>query len=346
MTWLVVLLFPSSLPLTSQPPSSLVQEARLHPESFSANSRLGEYYVKQNEFAAAIPYLEKARQLNPTDYANSYDLALTYLQVKSISKSRRLVTGLIEQHDSAELHNLLADIEEADGHVDEAAHQYELAARMDPTEKNLFDLGSDLLNHKGFKPALTVFDFGVKRYPQSAKLRVGLGVSYYSVGQYDNAVQTLCQAVDLDPQDTKALNFLGKMNDISPQYGDEVTKRLAGFVRLYPKNAAAQFYYGLSLRKRNAAQSAANDREAETYLARAIEIQPDFTDAHFELGVLYQDLQEDHRAIAQFEIATKQRPDFLQAHYRLAQLYKKTGNTALARKEFSRIEALKINAVP
>jgi Tfp pilus assembly protein PilF len=79
-------------------------------------------------------------------------------------------------------------------------------------------------------------------------------------------------------------------------------------------------------------------------LLRAIELRPGFTDAHYELGVLYQDLQEDRKAIGQLEIAVKQRPNFVQAHYHLAQLYKRVQRPDLARQEFSRIEALKANA--
>jgi tetratricopeptide (TPR) repeat protein len=322
-----------------------VDDVRLHPNSFSANHRLGEFYLKQNTISSAIPYLEKAHELDPTNYINSYDLANAYLQVKSVEKSRVLVEQMIKHDDKAELHNLLGDVEEANGHIAEAAKEFELAARMDPTEKHLFDLGSDLLNHRGFQPALTVFEFSVQRYPESARLRVGLGVSYYSLGQYDKAVEALCQAVDLDPQDTKALDFLGKMYDVSAQYADDVTKHLAIFVHNYPNNASAQFYYGLSLRKRALTQSAANYRIAEGYLLRAVQLKPDFTDAHYELGVLYQDLQEDTKAIRQLEIAATLCPDMVKAHYRLGQLYKKNGRTDLARKEFSRIDALKADSV-
>ena len=102
-----------------------------------------------------------------------------------------------------------------------------------------------------------------------------------------------------------------------------------------------QYYYARSLRKRTLAPSAAHDRSAEAFLLRAVEIKPEFTDAHYELGLLYWDLQEDTKAIAQLEIAVKQRPSFLQAHYHLAQLYKKSGRADLARREFALIEELK-----
>ena len=54
---------------------------------------------------------------------------------------------MLRRQDRGELHNLLGDVEEASRNFDEAARQYETAARMDPSEKNLFDLGTDLLRH-------------------------------------------------------------------------------------------------------------------------------------------------------------------------------------------------------
>ena len=293
---------------------------------------------EQRKSAEAIPLFEKAYQRDPSDYANGYNLALAYLQSGNTAKSRKVLAALSSRADKAELHNLLADVEEAEGHVDEAARQYEIAARMDPSEKNLLDLGSDLDLHRGFEPALKVFEFGVERYPQSAKLRVGLGVAHYSLGQYDAAVESLCQAVDLDPGDIKALDFLGKMYDVSPQYADEVTKRLARFVQIYPRSSAANYYYALSLRKR-ARPSESNG--AEQFLLRAVALKPDFADAHFELGMLYEERSQNSEAVREYELATKLRSDFAKAHYHLARLYRKAGRQALARKEFRAFEALR-----
>jgi tetratricopeptide (TPR) repeat protein len=319
--------------------NALHEQVRLHPESFQPNHALGEFYIQQHRLTAAIPYLEKARQIDLSNYDNAYDLALAYLQTSKTAKSREVVAGLLREKDRAELHNLLGDVEEAEGHVAEAAQQYEAAARMDPSEKNLLDLGSDLMLHRGFEPALKVFTFATERYPQSAKLRVGLGIAHYSLGHYDDAVASLCQGVDLDPGDTKALDFLGKMYDVSPQYAEAVTNRLSHFVQIYPDNAAAHYYYALSLRKRILAPGPAPG-QAETHLLRAIQLNPAYADAHFELGLLYEDEQQDAKAIEQYQLATRLRSDLSKAHYRLGRLYQKNGKPALARKEFHAFEAL------
>jgi tetratricopeptide (TPR) repeat protein len=319
----------------------LLEQVNLHPTSFQANRALGEFYIQQHKLEAAIPCLERARETDSSNYENAYDLALAYLQTGKTAKSREVITGLLREKDRAELHNLLGDVEEADGHVQEAAQQYETAARMDPSEKNLFDLGSDLMLHRGFEPALKVFAFATERYPQSARLRVGLGIAYYSLGQYDDAVASLCQAVDLDPRDTKALDFLGKTYDISPRYAQEVTQRLAHFVQIYPDNAAAHYYYALSLRKRALVPGAnpAQD-EAEIHLLRAVKLNPAYADAHFELGLLYEDEKQDANAIQQYQLATSLRSDLSKAHYRLGRLYQKSGQSALAQKEFHAFETL------
>jgi tetratricopeptide (TPR) repeat protein len=320
-----------------QTESILREQVRSSPASFRTNHALGEFYLQQHNLTAAIPYLEKARQLDPSNYENAYDLALACLQTGATAKSREVIVALLSVKDRGELHNLLGDVEEAEGHVEDAAKQYEIAARMDPTEKHLLDLGSDLLRHRGFEPALKVFVFATQRYPQSPKLRVGLGIAYYSLGQYDDAVETLCRAVDLDPTDTKALDFLGKMHDVSEQFAGEVTKRLAHFVKIYPDNAAANYYYALSLRK----GSHASQADAEALLLRAVKLNPAYTEAHYELGLLYEDGGQDAKAIQEFQLAIKARSDFSKAHYRLGRLYQKHGQPALAQKELDAFEALK-----
>jgi tetratricopeptide (TPR) repeat protein len=322
--------------------SLLREQARLRPDSFAANRALAQLYLRQRKVAAAIPLLESARRVNPQDYDNCYDLALAYLETGSTAKSREIATGLLARGDKAELHNLLGEIEEKEGRIEAAAAQYEIAARMDPSEKNLFDLGSYLLRHQGFQPALKVFEFGAGRHPQSAKLRVGLGIAYYSLGKYSDAVESLCEAVDLDPKDARAIEFLGKMYDVAPELSAEVSVRLARFADLHPDNAAAAFYYALSLRGRNIASFAARDvGKAEALLRRAVKLDPNFAEAHCELGLLYEDEGQEAEALREFELAVKLRPDLAKVHYRLARLYSKQGRFDLAEKEYRAFDALK-----
>ncbi len=320
---------------------AMVFSCALFAQTAQDNHRLGEFYASKGDFKTAVTYLQKAYEIDSANYDNGYDLALAYLETGAIQSSREVIEALLQRQDKAELHNLLGDVEEREGHVQQSAEQYETAARMDPSEKNLFDLANELLLHRGFQPALKVLEFATQKYPRSAKLRVGLGVAHYSLGQYDQALNALCQAVDLDPKDTRALDFLGKMYDVAPEKGDEVTSRLARFAREYPGNPAANYYYALSLRKRTTgAESAAADHEAERLLLKAVQLSPAWADAHYQLGLLYEDESMPDDAIRQYRTAVRIRPELAKAHYRLARLYEKKGQRQLAQAELRAFQLL------
>lgn len=321
--------------------AALLQTVKAHPDSFQANHLLGEFYVHENKLPAAIPYLATAYKLDPSNYDNAYDLALGYLETGEPKGSRRVIDQLLQRQDKAELHNLLGEIEEKTGHVEKSAQEYEIAARMDPSEKNLFDLANELLLHRGFESAVKVLTFATQKYPRSAQLQVGLGVAFYSVGQYDNALDALCRAVDLDPKDTRAFEFLGKMYDVAPSKAGEVDSRLALFAREYPGNAAANFYYALSLTRRSEGGKPANEKQAKKLLQTAINLRPQWADAHYQLGLIYEDESRTEEAIHEYRTAAQLNPQLAKAHYHLGRLYAKQGQTQLAQSEFRAFEAAK-----
>ncbi len=322
--------------------AALRQQALRQPDNFAANRLLAEYYIRHGQVAAARPWLEKAARIDPANYDNSYDLALARLEAKELDGARKLLDEMLSRQDRSEVHDLLGDVEEAAGNTDEAEKQYERAARMDPSEKNLFDLGTDLLRHHAYPQAVTVFQYAAAKYPKAARLQVGLGISLYSLGKYSDAVETLCHAVDLDPRDTKALDFLGGMYDVSPEMAGEVTKRLAHFVELYPNSAPANYYYALSLRKRNlTAGLNGSERRVETLLKKSAALRPEFADAHFQLALLYSDEGRSAEAIREFEEAIRLNPGLKPAYYRLAQLYREAGRTELSRRELEVFQSLK-----
>ena len=321
---------------------ALKDALRRDPESFEANHNLGEFYIKQGKLTSAIPYLEKAQQINPTHYTNSHDLALAYFQAEKFAQARAQIQNILKWKETAELHSLLGDVEEKAGNPVAAAEEYQRAARMDESEQNLLDLGNSLIKINAFDAAVQIFNYSLGKYPGSAKLRVGMGVTRYSRGEYNDAVKLLCEAADLDPADSRPYLFLGEMYGVSVEMADEITRRMEQFVKHHPENAMAYYYYAVNLWKGHRDAGRAVDLNAiATMLRKAIALDPKLSAAHFELGVLYSEQGKYQEAINALRRTVSLQFNHAKAHYRLAQLYQRTGQNALAARELEIHKKLK-----
>jgi len=311
------------------------------PDSFDANFRLGEFYVQKGKISAAIPLLEKACRLRPDQDACGHDLALAYLETGKLGQARREIEARIARKDSADLRNLLGAVEEKAGRLREAALAYEAAARLDPSEKNLFDLGNFLVSHNAAGEALKVLQFAAERFPRSAQIKVATGVAHYALGSYADAVAALCEAIDLDPKDPRPMPFLEKMYNIAPGMEPEVARRMERFVALYPENASAQLFYGLGLlRLAEAGDTSVDLRLVEESLKKSARLNPLQAEPRYQLGVLFERQGRLEEAAHEFEAAARLKPDSDKTYYRLGRLYSRMGMGEKARQAMARYKEL------
>ena len=314
----------------------------LQPGDYEANHDLGELYVQSGKIAEAVPYLEQAQRVNPSSYDNSYDLSLAYLVTGKLERARQSVTALLRQKDTAELHNLLGQIEEKDGNFVAAANQFEVAAHADPSESNLFDWGSELLLHRTLDPAVEVFRQASERYPNSPRLVIGLGTSLYARGNYDDAVKALLRGADLNPSDPSCYLFLSRAFDSSPAQADDVIERFRRFAELQPNNPRALYYYALSLWKGKREKNPDQDiHQIESLLKKSIALDPNIAESHLQLGNLYSDQNRFTDAIPEYLRARELDPEISDVRYRLGQAYVRTGQKELAQKEFDVYQKLR-----
>ncbi len=314
----------------------------LEPQNYDANHNLGELYVRAGKVPAATPYLENAQRINPTADDNGYDLALAYIVTDRLADARQLLHNLLKQKDSAELHNLLGEVEEKDSKFVDAANEYELAAHLDPSEGNLFDWGSELLLHRTLDPAITIFEKAAERYPNSPRIAIGLGIAYYSRGNYDDAVKSLLHAADLSPADPRVYPFLSRAYDSSPSQAEEVVARFRRFSVQQPRNARAQYYYAMSLWKGKRAQDPNLDlTQIAALLKKSIALDPSLAEAHLQLGNLYSEQSKYADSIPEYQRALELNYDMPDAHYRLSQAYVRTGNKDRAQEQIQIYQKLR-----
>ena len=314
----------------------------LEPNNFDANHNLGELYIQRGKLQQAAESLAKAQKIELDSYDNGYDLARAYLLIGETSEARETIGSLIAKKNTAELHNLLAEVEEKEGKFVTAANEYETAAHMEPSESNLFDWGSELLVHRTLDPSVEVFQKATELYPKSARLAVGLGMALYARGNYEDAVKSLLRAADLNPADPGCYLFLSRAYDSSPNQADEVMERFRRYAQLYPRNPRALYYYAMSLWKGKRAQQADQDlSEIAKLLKSSIALDNKFAEAHLQLGNLYSDQKQYKAAIPEYLQALTENPDLADAHYRLGQAYVRTGDRQAAQQQFDVYQKLR-----
>lgn len=287
---------------------SLRQAAEHHPDSFEANYQLGRLLVDEGKARDAVIYLKQASRLKP-------------------------------DHD--ESHHLLGKACEKLSDPLEAVREFQRAAELNPSEPYFFDWGSELLLHHAAEPAVEVFAKGKRLFPRSARMLAGLGASWYALGSYEQAVQRLIEASDLDPDDPHPYLFMGKMQAVESVPSDAVLERLKRFVTLQPANAQGNYYYAVALRKR---QIFPEDDEDFAYvkslLEKAVKLDPSLGVAYLQLGILYSDRKDLTNAIAAYQRAIAATPELEEAHYRLGQAYRKAGEVGKAQEELQLYERI------
>ena len=316
---------------------------RMEPQSYDANHNLGEFYIETGRVGSAIPFLKHAQEINSSAYDNGYDLALALAQTERFDEARQQLQKLITLRDSAELHSLLGEVEEKSRNYVSSAAQYEQAARMEPNAQNMLNWGAELLLHQTFAPAIEVFKAGTQRFPQSAQLQDGLGIAFYGAGQMDDAVGAFLRASELSPADRLPLMFLGKACDgASAELAPQVRSRLQNFITNDDHSAELNYYLAMCLWKGNQTESKPDlTREIESRLKRAVELDPNYSDAYFQLANLYAEQHKYEEAIEQYQRALKTNANAANIHYRLGQALSRAGNGARAQEEFAIFEHLR-----
>jgi len=311
------------------------------PDNFEKNHQLGKYYLNSSDPSAALPYLEKAQELRPGDRPSGYDLAEAYLETKNPAKAQLLLRDLIRRQDTAESHDLLGEADDALGDTVSALREFRLAAQMDPSEKNLFDWGNELLLRESVEPALEVFQRGVALYGDSLRMYIGLGIAQYSHNSYDAAIEALCRASDLNPSDPRPYLFLGKMYNVSSARADEVAKRMNRFMETNPANPLAYYYAALAEWKgARSGERGVDAARVEALFRKSLALDPRLENAHLQLGILLAGQRREPEALAEFQAAIRLNPEDPDAHYHLAQIYLRMGERERGQEELELYQKL------
>jgi tetratricopeptide (TPR) repeat protein len=312
------------------------------PGNFEANHRLGEFYLRAGRYRESIPLLQASSQIDPANSENEYDLALACKGAGDFLQAREHARKLLKYQKSADLHRLLAQLDEKLDDPLAAVHEYEQAVRMDPSETNYFEWGSELLLHRAVWQAKEVFQRGATAYPQSARMLTALGAALFAGALYDEAALKLCEASDLSPADPEPYTFMGKIEIVAPNPLPCVKQKLARFVEQEPGNSLANYLYAMAIWKgQEQPADKQNLQQVEALLTKAVTLDARCADGYLQLGILNVSQHNLEKAIGFYLKAIEANPELAEAHYRLGVAYDRVGEPAKAKQEFQLHEEIK-----
>jgi tetratricopeptide (TPR) repeat protein len=323
------------------------QPALLHavlsePRSFAANLRLGLFYLQHETPALSVKYLGAAAEIDPTDLAVDRYLATAEIAVGDYSAAGRLAGHLIDANRlDPEAHWIKGAVEAAAGNTNAALAEYKLAASLDPAANNILSVGLSLMALGSYADARQILTAGTAAHPGSAKLWLGRGMSEILNESRDPAIDSLLRSAALDPADLLAPTLLAAQANTA-ETAARVLPAVRSLAAASPAEPIAHYNYALVLSQTDPfAQDAHTNTLIQSELQKAIEEQPQFAAAHFQLGVFYQDTGNTQSAIAELSQAVHLAPQIGAWRYRLARAYRKAGQVASSEQQMQQFEQLR-----
>jgi tetratricopeptide (TPR) repeat protein len=192
-----------------------------------------------------------------------------------------------------------------------------------------------LLSHQTYEPALVVFRQGTELFPGSFRLRVALGLTFYFLEKYPEAIHTLLAATRLSADPSLAYEYLGTIQLQPPVTPDpRAVEQLCAHADTHSGEAKAQAYCGALLaRIGHDRGDASPSPEALRRLWEAARLTPQDPTARCELGKALVWARQWSQGRGELEACVRFDPNSSDGHYLLASAYRHLGQEDSAIKE-------------
>jgi tetratricopeptide (TPR) repeat protein len=219
-----------------------------------------------------------------------------------------------------------------------ASDELQEGIKLDPNNpERYFLLGLVYLKHRTPALAQIVFEHGLAQAPNSARLWLWLGLSQYLGDDTARAQDSVQKALRIDPGLVDGYLVLGDMLESDGRLA-EASELFHQAIEKRPDLFIGYFYCGkVALENGETMQE-----QALTFLTKAIALNPDFADAHYEKGRALEQAGKLPAAAEEYKVSLLKNGNLSQAHYRLALIYRKLGQAQSANSELALFEKTKL----
>jgi tetratricopeptide (TPR) repeat protein len=311
-------------------------------EELAFRQRLAEVLISHGEYSESLEDLKGAAELDPHRADLQFNLALAEFRASRPDDALESAAKCKALGDSADLEDLLGDIQESRGDNLAAARSYQAAVALAPNEeKYRLSLAVELIRHNSFEAAKVVLKQAEELQPKSWRIQLALGMVEYFAGTDEEATRLLLHAAELAREPETALKYLGDLQiDRASAPDPAVVAKLCGYSDRRPNDGRMQFYCGALLFRRDYAKGdKAHAGEILRRLRASAGLLPKEASPHCQMDRAYRWLERWPEALSESETCARLDPDSAVAHYRLAQIYKHVGRPEQWQREMKLYEA-------
>ena len=270
----------------------------------------GNKYFRQEEYAAAVQYYDRAINLNP-GFAEAYNN-------RGIAKAKlgQYEAAITDYDKAINLNPRFAEAYLNRGSTKGNLEQHEAAVTDFDMGINLNQEDAIAYHNRGvtkaklgqYEAAITDYDIAINLNQEDATAYYNRGSAKDKLGQYGVAITDYDKAINLNPRFAEAYNNRGSVKDKLGQYEVAITD-YDKTISLNPEYAVAYYNRGITKVKLEQYEAAITDYD------KAIDLNPGFAKAYLNRGVVKYKLEQYEAAVANFDMGINLDPEDAIAYY-------------------------------
>ncbi|MHC4742054.1 MAG: tetratricopeptide repeat protein [Planctomycetota bacterium] len=277
---------------------ALTRAVEINPTLSEARTNLGNVFVRQKEYGAAIREYEAALAINPNNAKTHNNLGNAYSGREwmnyAISEYRRALE--LEPKFTDACRNLAIAYAKQKNYL-QAVSQLKKAIQLEPKNAETYLLLGDVYGEMGkHDRAIAQYKKSLNLKPRSAEAYYGMAVCYGELKQVDQEIAAYTKALSIKPKMVNALVNLGNAYFGREEYHSAI-KMFERAVLVRPQEAMIFFNLGAAYSNKGEYEQA-----VAAYL-NALRIDDNIADVHYQLAAAYYHLKEFDLAWKHIKIA-------------------------------------------
>ena len=255
------------------------------------------------KFDEAVEFLEKALELNPEHSQLYNNLGTCYVTLGNLDKaySNFIKACEYDSENSITYFNIASILQLQNKH-EEACQFFRKAYSIEASDNYLVALALSEVKSNQLEEAIKHYKILVSHHPEKTNFKYNLACCYDAAGEYASAIAILAHLVLMNP---KSVSMARKLAGIYIKINQFANAKVLYEKILLQGNVSYEIYYEFA----HICVKTDDMDKAERILKKVVELNPEFGQAHKDLGVLYLRKRLFDYAEDEFNIALKLAPN-------------------------------------